>query len=134
MRKKSLTLIEMMLVIFLIGIITAVVGYNMKGSLDKGKVFKTEQGARKIREILLWEYANRGDLKLEDLKDYQKVLEESSLIKKSQDLLVDGWGKPFEVKVFEEDDDIEVFSPFLEGKKQKKEVVKDGRGKSKKTK
>ncbi len=118
MRKKPLTLIEMMLVIFLIGIVTAVVGYNLKGSLEKGKIFKTEQAARQIREILLWEYANREDLKLEDLQNYEEVLAGSSLVKNKKDLITDGWGKPFTVKILDTEEDIEVFSSTLESLKR----------------
>ena len=40
--KKAMTLLEVMIVIFIIGIISSVIGYNMKGSLEKAKAFKTE--------------------------------------------------------------------------------------------
>lgn len=115
-----MTLIEMMVVIFLIGIVSAVVGYNVKGSLEKGKRFKTEQGQRQIREILLWEYAHNPKLKLEDLKDYQKILKKSSLVKSAKDLELDGWGDKYLVVVDEDNDDITVSSSHLAPKLVKK--------------
>ena len=116
-----MTLIEIMVVIFLIGIISAVVGYNMKGSLEKGKRFKTEQAARQVREILLWEYANRSDLSLKNLKNYKEILENSSLVKKVEDIAKDGWGNDFEIILHEEEDDIEVVSPKLIKEQEKNE-------------
>ena len=56
-KKRSLTLLEIMIVIFLIGLIGSVIGYNVKGSLDEGRAFRSEQGACQIRDILLLEVA-----------------------------------------------------------------------------
>ena len=53
MKKRSVTLLEMMIVITLIGLIASVIGYNMKGSLDRGKAFKTEESQKQIKDILL---------------------------------------------------------------------------------
>ena len=41
-----------MVVISLIAIIGGVLSYNLKGSLEKGKAFKTEQSIKRITEIL----------------------------------------------------------------------------------
>ena len=39
-RKSPLTIIEIMIVIFIISIVGGVMSYNMKGSLVKGRAFK----------------------------------------------------------------------------------------------
>jgi len=51
-RKRPITLIEVMIVIVLIGIIASVVGYNMRGGLDKGREFQTERGREKLENVL----------------------------------------------------------------------------------
>ena len=51
-KKYTMTLLEIMIVIFIIGIIGSVIGYNMRGSLDNGKAFKTKEGSRKLYEII----------------------------------------------------------------------------------
>ncbi len=51
-QNKSFTLIELMVVIALIGIIGGVLTYNLKGSLEKGKVFKTQESKHQIKNIL----------------------------------------------------------------------------------
>ncbi|MBI3211171.1 MAG: prepilin-type N-terminal cleavage/methylation domain-containing protein [Simkania negevensis] len=98
--KKALTLIEVMIVILIIGIIGSVVGYNMKGSLDKAKVFKTEQGAKKLYELAL--------LGLEEMNVSLAEIKEGELLQKidlairaigiggkTATLMRDGWGEPF---------------------------------------
>lgn len=122
-KKRPITLLEIMIVIFLIGLIGSVVGYNMKGSLDKGKQFKTEQAQKQVKDILLLQVA-QGE-KLEDVvKNPELYLEQSGLVSKKQasDLLKDGWNEPFEIKATK-DRDIEVFSTTLQ-KKQKKGATK----------
>lgn len=51
-KRRAITLLEIMIVILLIGIISGVVGYNLKGTLDRGKAFRSEQGALKLQDIL----------------------------------------------------------------------------------
>ena len=60
-KKKSLTLIEIMVVIALIGIIGSVLGVNMKKSMDKAKVFKSKAHAQKIEDALNIYYAENSD-------------------------------------------------------------------------
>ena len=86
-KKRYITLLEIMIVILLIGIITSVVGYNVKGSLDKGKVFKTEQAQNQIKELLLLEVA-KGK-KIENVVKYAKQhLKDSGIPKDVDSLLV----------------------------------------------
>ena len=104
---------EIMIVILLIGLISSIVGYNMKGSLDKGKAFKSKQGAAKIREILLFEVIEK-DLTLEKFvgtktepKRYVDYLLKSGLFKEEKDCL-DGWGKPYKITVDKQGDEEEL--------------------------
>ncbi len=107
-KRYSLTLLEIMIVIFLIGLIGSVIGYNMKGSLDEGRVFKTEKAAEQIHDILLMEVAK--GVPIDTVVQYkEKYLENSGLVKDAKKLLKDGWGEPFVISVLRKND-IKVFS------------------------
>lgn len=95
-KKRYVTLLEIMVVILLIGIITSVVGYNVKGSLEKGKVFKTKQAKRQIEDLLTLEVAKGTDIDTV-VKNYKKYLENSGMAKDVDKLITDGWNTPFEV-------------------------------------
>lgn len=100
MRKRALTLIEIMIVIFLITLVTGAIGYNMKGSLDKGKRFRTIQARDQLRDLLLICLDEIPSSKAEDIaKDPEKYLTQSGLAKDPKGLLKDGWGDLFEIKV-----------------------------------
>src|SRR5438874_1720969 len=97
-KKRSLTLLEIMIVIVLIGLIGSVIGVNMKGSLDEGKAFKSRQARAQIKDILMLEVA-RG-VPIQDVVDRAEVyLANSGLVKNPKKFLNDGWNEPFEVKV-----------------------------------
>jgi len=99
-KKRAMTLLEIMIVIFIIGIIGSVVGYNMKGSLEKGKAFKTEHGMRQVEEIIMLEVAS-GNVQLDEvdnIEKVQKILKNSDLARNAKDLIKDGWGKEYEVR------------------------------------
>ena len=95
-KKRPITLLEIMVVILLIGIITSVVGYNVKGSLEKGKVFKTKQAKMQIVDLLTLEMAKGSNMD-DVVKNPQKYLKNSGMAKDVDKLLVDGWGDPLEV-------------------------------------
>ncbi len=95
-KKQTLTLLEIMIVIFLIGIIGSVIGYNMKGSLEEGKAFKTETTKEKLYDILMLEVA-KGYSVDEVLKNKEVFLTNSGLVKDPKKLLVDGWNQPFNI-------------------------------------
>ena len=97
-KKRSLTLLEIMIVIVLIGLIGSVIGFNMKGSLDEGRAFKTRQASEQIKDILMLEVA-RGVNIQEVVDNKEKYLANSGLVKSPEKLLKDGWNEPFEVKV-----------------------------------
>ena len=96
-RKQDLTLFEVMIVILLITLVGGVLGYNMKGSLDKGKVFRSQQAKAQLHDMLLLALAE-GKKASEIEADPEKVLEDLKLAKDPKALLYDGWGSPFVVK------------------------------------
>lgn len=110
-KKRPITLIELLIVILLIGIIGGALAFNMKGSLDKGKLFKTEEGIRTIRDILYLEMAQTNDSAATVAGRWQDVVKASPLVSKADDLLKDGWGYTY--KVVAKDEDIEVSSEGL---------------------
>lgn len=95
--KKAMTLLEVMIVIFIIGIISSVIGYNMKGSLEKAKAFKTEEGMRKIKEIFELEMAQGTTNLQEIIESPDDVLQNSGLVNSGKEMLKDGWGVPYQI-------------------------------------
>ena len=136
MKKRTITLLEIMIVVLLIGIIGSVLGFNMKGSLDEGKAFKSREGAKQIRDILLMEVESQADLKsaVDDLTrvKIQTALKKSGLVSDPGKLLVDGWGDPYHFEVTETMDesgfmqyDLKVSSSRLQVYDKKKQDAKD---------
>lgn len=100
-QKRPFTLMEIMIVIFLIGIIGGAISYNMRGSMEKGRVFKTEQAMRQLIDIL--ELAISDGAEVTDVIDKPvDYLKRSGMVKNPDKLLKDGWNKPFK---FEQDSD-----------------------------
>ena len=97
-KKKTFTLLEIMIVIFLIGIIGSVIGYNMKGSLDEGKAFKSKQAMIKIQDLLELEIAKGSEPEVVE-DNPAHYLQMSGMVKNGTKMLKDGWGKPIEVSV-----------------------------------
>lgn len=95
-RKRAMTLLEVMIVIFIIGIISSVIGYNMKGSLEKAKAFKTKEGIKKLHEIFDLEIAS-GTMLRDVLENAEAILKASGLVNNPRDLLKDGWGVPYDI-------------------------------------
>lgn len=93
-KRHAFTLLEIMIVICLIGLIGGVISYNMKGSLEEGKAFKTSQAEEQIRDILMLEIA-QGYTVEEVVADPENFLAHSGLVKNPKTLLKDGWGQPF---------------------------------------
>lgn len=118
-KKKAITLLEIMIVIFLIGLIGSVIGYNVKGSLEEGKAFKTEQGALQIQDILSLEASDGTPLE-EIIERPGYYLKRSGLCKDYNKLLKDGWGKPYEITLINKGTAIKVSSPALAAHKIKK--------------
>lgn len=91
-KKQAITLIEMMIVIVLIGLIGGALAFNMRGSLEKGKVFKTEQNILRVYDILMLEHAQRDIPLTKILEEREDILKRSSLVKDGPKLLKDAWG------------------------------------------
>lgn len=115
-KKRPVTLIEIMIVIFLIGLIGSVLAFNLKGSLDEGKVFKTVQGKEQITNILMFALA-QGESPERIAHDWKEIVKKSSLAGKPEALLKDGWGEEYQVVV--KDNDIIVYSQNLERHEEK---------------
>jgi hypothetical protein len=96
-RRAYITLIEMMIVMFLIALITGVIAYNVKGSLDQGKVFKTKVGMEKVETILNLAIANDPDLGSHIKENWKAVVKTSPLVQNPDSLIKDGWGNDYDV-------------------------------------
>ncbi len=96
MKKKAFTLIEIMIVIFLITLITGAIGYNMKSSMNKGKEFRTKQAHAQLHDLLLicLDEGATADL---IAADPEKYLTKSGLAKDPKNILKDGWNKKFNI-------------------------------------
>lgn len=92
-KKKALTLIEIMIVIALIGIIGGVVGVNMKKSLKSAKEFKAKMHLQKINEVLQLELAQSSDGPDAVIKRAAKICADSGLFKDTDNILFDANGK-----------------------------------------
>lgn len=122
MKKRTLTLIEIMIVIVLIGLIGSVIGVNMKGSLDKGKEFKTEQAITQIQDILELAVA-QGHSPDEVVLNWDKHLSDSGLVKDPKKFILDGWNKELEIRA-DSRGKISVVSENLKKYKAKQKVKK----------
>lgn len=100
-KKSYVTLIEMMIVMFLIALISGVVAYNYRGTLDEGKAFKTKADIKNIENVLNLRAAN-NDVSLDDIQaQWQKYLRESPLVQNAKSMMKDGWGYEYEVGIDE---------------------------------
>lgn len=128
-KKRSMTLLEIMVVIFIIGIIGTVIGVNMKGSLEEGKAFKSEKGSKQVYEILTLELS-KGNLDLSTLTFQQakQVLANSGLTSDIDKLMEDGWGKQYHIVKTEDESDLRVISDnfirYLKKKGMKSTTIK----------
>lgn len=102
MKKCAFSLLEIMIVIFLITLVTGAIGYNMKGALDKGKVFRSKQGKEQLHDLLLV-CLDEGNEGAKIASKPKKYLKESGIAKNPEKLVVDGWGKPFLIRFEDED-------------------------------
>lgn len=99
-KKAPFTLLEIMIVILLIGLIGSVIGYNMKGSLDEGRAFKTKQAILQMQDILELELARNSDLTMQKIiENPKKYLETSGLVKNVDTMMKDGWGNPLQFSI-----------------------------------
>lgn len=117
--RRAITLLEVMIVIFIIGIVAGVLGYNMKGSIDKGRAFKTKHAAMQLKDLLLLTQAESEEpITLDQLtKDPEGYIKKSPLVRNPKDILNDGWGQRLKVEIFVDEEgreDLRVVSEALE--------------------
>lgn len=114
MRKRALTLLEIMIVIFLITLITGTIGYSMRGTLDKGRAFRTEQAKQQLQDLLLISLAEHPGKAEEIARDPGSYLKELDLAKDPEALLVDGWKHKFQVTAQKGGKDFTIYSDSYE--------------------
>lgn len=119
-QKRPITLIEIMIVILLIGLIGGALAFNMRGSMDHGRKFKTEQAQRRIQDILQLELAS-GKSSEEVQKQWENIVKTSPM-GNGDALLKDGWGDAFQVSV--KDDTVVVTSKKLAAHEEKNKPSK----------
>lgn len=121
-KRHPITLLEIMIVILLIGVIGGVLSYNLKGSLERGKQFRTEEGVKRLADILELEIERGASLaKMEGRANspyVKKCVEGSGLISKNNidEFLRDGWKEPYSITV--QDGQLHIYSEKLEKIKQ----------------
>lgn len=108
----------MIIVIFLITLITGAIGYNMKGALDRGRVFRTEQAALELRDLLMLAVAE-GNSMANVAKEPEQFLRGLGLAKDPKKLLEDGWGQKFHVTVDSSGEEFSIVSDLYEKHKKK---------------
>jgi general secretion pathway protein G len=101
LKKRYITLIEIMIVMFLIALITGVIAYNYRGSLDEGKAFKTKAAIEKVETILNLRASEDPHLQdsITSPSVWQDIIKHSPLVSNSNALLKDGWGGDFTVTI-----------------------------------
>lgn len=115
-----------MIVIFLITLITGAIGYNMKGTLDRGRAFRTEQAKAQLHDLLL--ICMEEGVKPDELaKEPAANLKKYNLAKNSEKIVQDGWGSNFVIQYIQSKNDFKITSPAYDRymKKINKEVPVD---------
>lgn len=96
--RRLITLIEIMIVMFLIALITGVLAYNYQGSLEEGKVFKTKVGKERLETILNLAVSQNPNLEEGISTNWEGIVEKSPLVQNAKDLQYDGWGQKYRVE------------------------------------
>ena len=111
-RKRYITLLEIMIVIFLIAIIGAIVGVNVKKSFTKAKTVKTDITIEKIKDALSFLVAEGEDPKAIDEDPYTFLVKSPFFHVKSTDemkkLCTDEKNIPLDIKWNDTDYEFEV--------------------------
>lgn len=108
-KKRFITLVEMMIVMFLIAMITGVIAYNYTGTLEEGKAFKTKTGIDKIHTVIDLHLATRPEDREHIDTMWRGIVENSQLVKSPKELIKDGWGIEYQVTK-DQNNDIEIKS------------------------
>lgn len=108
-KRRFLTLIEIVIVMFLIAMITGVIAYNSIGTLEKGKAFKTEMGIERLTTILNLAAAEDPSVADNIEGKWEMIVRQSPLVNKPSELIEDGWGEKYRVSL-DENGNIQVSS------------------------
>lgn len=103
-KRKYVTLIEILIVMLLISMIAGVVAYNYQGTIEKGKAFATEQTIEKIKTILTLRIAEDPSSLDSIPTNWKQYLKESPLVTNADKMSRDGWGVEFEVSVMRDNE------------------------------
>ncbi len=95
MQKRSITLVELIVVIALIGIITGALAFNYRGSLETGRAFKTRELINKIEQLSAIASAEEGTV---DPKVIERKIKESPLLTEDDRQLKDAWKQPISIE------------------------------------
>lgn len=112
-QRRYVTLIEMMVVMFLIALIAGALAINLGGSFEEGKAFKTKTGIDKLEAILDLEIAKYPQSATQ-IQNNWKELARSSPIFKEESLLKDGWGEDYNVSYNAENGGVYIYSKKYE--------------------
>lgn len=120
-KERSITLIEIMIVILLIGLIGGALAFNMRGSIDEGKAFKSEQNISRLHDVLMMEYAN-GTQSLKEIYDNHLSIVQTSPFSTGSSILKGGWNEALRIAIDVDNDELIVFSDRLEAYRAKKKL------------
>ena len=96
LKRRFITLIEIMIVMFLIALITGVLAYNYRGTLDEGKAFKTKTSIERLETILNLKAADDPSF-VQNSDSWKEVIRTSPMVKDPDALIRDGWGEEYQV-------------------------------------
>lgn len=113
-KKRAVTLVEIMIVIMLIGLIGGALAYNMRGSMEKGRVFKTEQNILRVQDALMMALASGEKTGPELELMTEDVMKKCVFVKDGANLLKDGWGIALAIKFNTTSNEFDVTSAKLE--------------------
>lgn len=112
-KKRYVTLVEVMIVMFLIALIAGVVAYNYRGSLDEGRAFETKQNIEKVSNILELELAKSGVSDYNALVSgdgWKELVKQSPLVKDKVSIFKDGWGGDLKIRLSDDKGSIIIYS------------------------
>src|ERR1700722_2267387 len=97
--RRYITLIEIMIVMFLIALITGALAYRFGGALEKGYAFKTKANIERLEAVLNLAVAENPSLMQDISSRWEDIVDTSPIVKDPNTLKRDGWGNPFDVSV-----------------------------------
>jgi len=96
-KRRFLTLIEIMVVLSIIAIVTATLAYRFSGGLDESKAFKTKVAIERVTTILNLKVADDPQVLGNIGSEWVDIVSHSPLVSSPKDLIYDGWGQMFTV-------------------------------------